>query len=156
MKTKRPRSQARAQPGPAFWDSSAIIPLCCRQPQSTAARQSARVYDTQIVWWGTSIEAFSGICRLTREGGLTAKESQTAVKALESLRHKWSEILPSDEVRQTAERLLGAHPLRAADAIQLAAALVWCGGYSGGHAFICADIRLSDAANKEGFNVIRL
>lgn len=156
MKTKKPRSPARAQPIPAFWDSSAIIPLCCQQPQSTAARRSARIYNTQIVWWGTGVEAFSGICRLTREGGLTVKDSKTAIKALESLRHKWNEILPSDEVRKTAERLLGAHPLRAADAIQLAAALVWCGGYPGGHAFICADLRLSDAADKEGFNVIRL
>jgi predicted nucleic acid-binding protein len=156
MKTKKPRSPARAQPTPAFWDSSAIIPLCCQQPQSTAARQSARIYDTQIVWWGTSIEAFSGIYRLTREGGLTAKDSQTAVKALESLRRKWNEILPSDEVRQNAERLLRTHPLRAADALQLASALVWCGNYPNGRAFICADTRLSDAADKEGFNVIRL
>jgi predicted nucleic acid-binding protein len=156
MKTKKPRSPTRAQSAPAFWDSSAIIPLCCQQPQSPPARRSARVYDTQIVWWGTSVEIFSGIYRLTHEGGLTVKESQAAVKALESLRHKWNEILPSDEIRQTAERLLRTHPLRAADALQLASALVWCGAYPSGRAFICADIRLSDAADKEGFNVIRL
>ncbi len=124
MKTKKPRPLARAQPIPAFWDSSAIIPLCCHQPQSTAARQSARIYNTQIVWWRTSIEAFSAIYRLTREAGLTAKESQTAIKALELLRFKWSEILPSDKVRQTAERVLRTHPPRAADALQLASALV--------------------------------
>jgi uncharacterized protein len=156
MKTKKRRSPSRAKPVPAFWDSSAIIPLCCQQPQSTAARRSARVYDTQIVWWGTSVETFSGIYRLTREGGLTVKDSQAAVKALESLRHKWNEILPSDEVRQTAERLLRAHPLRAADALQLASALVWCGNFPNGRAFICADGMLSDAADKEGFNVVRL
>jgi len=46
--------------------------------------------------------------------------------------------------------------LRAADALQLASALVWCGAYASGRAFICADTRLSDAADKEGFNVIRL
>jgi uncharacterized protein len=154
MKAKKPRSPARPQP--AFWDSSGIIPLCCQHPQTTAARRSARVYNTQIVWWGTIIETLSGIYRLTREGGLTIKESQAAVKALESLCRKWSEILPSDEIRQTAEGLLRTHPLRSGDALQLASALVWCGAHPGGHAFICADIRLSVAADKEGFNVIRL
>jgi predicted nucleic acid-binding protein len=156
MKTKKPRSPARPRPVPAFWDSSGIIPLCCQQPQSTAARRSARVYNMQIVWWGTFIETLSGIYRLAREGGLTARESQAAVKALESLCNKWSEILPSDEIRLTAERLLRTHPLRSGDALQLASALVWCGTYPAGHAFICADVRLSEAADKEGFKVIRL
>jgi predicted nucleic acid-binding protein len=156
MKTKRPHPPVRAQSVPAFWDSSAIIPLCCQQPQSTAARQSARIYNTQIVWWGTVIETFSSIYRLTRKSGLTVKEGQAAVKALAALQHKWNEILPSDEVRKTAERLLRTHPLRAADALQLASALVWCGAYPSGRVFICADARLSDAADKEGFNVIRL
>jgi predicted nucleic acid-binding protein len=91
-----------------------------------------------------------------REGGLTVKESQAAVKALASLQNKWNEILPSDEVRKTAERLLRTQPLRAADALQLASALVWCGAYPSGRVFICADARLSEAADKEGFNVIRL
>jgi predicted nucleic acid-binding protein len=79
-----------------------------------------------------------------------------AIKALEVLRRKWHEISPSDDVRQTAEWLLRLHPLRAADALQLAAARVWCGNYPRGRVFICADIRLLDAADKEGFNVIRL
>jgi len=156
MTTKKRRVAARAQPPLAFWDTSAIIPLCCQQPKSTAARQTARSHGAQIVWWGAGVEAFSAIYRLTREGGLTAKESQTAIKALEALRRKWHEISPSDEVRQIAERLLRAHPLRAADALQLAAALVWCGNYPRGRAFVCADIRLSDAADKEGFNLVRL
>jgi predicted nucleic acid-binding protein len=93
---------------------------------------------------------------VTREGGLTVKESQAAVNALESLRHKWNEIMPSDEIRQTARRRLRTHPLRAADALQLASALVWCGAYPSGRAFICADNRLSDAADNEGFKVIQL
>jgi len=105
MKTKKPRSPTRAQSAPAFWDSSAIIPLCCQQPQSPPARRSARVYDTQIVWWGTSVEIFSGIYRLTREGGLTVKESQAAVKALESLRHKWNEILPIELMIENDDQL---------------------------------------------------
>ena len=153
MPAKKPI--AHTQPVAAFWDASAIIPLCCQQPQSAAARRAARIYNTQIVWWGTSVETFSAIYRLTRDGGLTAKESLQALKALELLRKKLNEILPAEEVRLAAERLLRTHHLRAADALQLAAALVWCGNYPRGYAFICADIRLSEAADKEGFNVIR-
>jgi len=156
MRFRQRRSSAGSQPVPAFWDASAIIPLCCRQPQSIAARQSARIYAKQIVWWGTGVETFSGIYRLTREGAFSVKDNQAAVKALEYLRQKWSEILPSDEVRHAAERLIRTHPLRAADALQLASALIWCGNYPAGRPFICGDGRLSEAAEKEGFNVIRL
>lgn len=156
MAAKKPRAGTRAQLPLAFWDTSAIIPLCCHQAKSTAARQCVRRQSAQIVWWSASVEAFSAICRLEREGGFTSKGRQTAVKALEALRRKWHEISPSDEVRQTAERLLLTHPLRAADALQLAAAMVWCGNNPRARAFVSADIRLSEAAGKEGFNVIRL
>ncbi len=151
MATNRPRPK----PEPGFWDTSAILPLCCRQPQSAAARQSARIYGLQIVWWGTAVECYSAFCRLTREGSLTAKEGQVAFKALDLLRNRWNEMLPSDEIRQISERLLRIHPLRAADALQLAAALVWCDQYPNGRPFLCADHRLSEAAEKEGFRVIR-
>jgi predicted nucleic acid-binding protein len=103
MKTKRPRTPVRAQSVPAFWDSSAIIQLCCQQPQSTATRQSARTYNTQIVWWGTVIETFSSIYRLTRESGLTVKEGQAAVKALAALQHKWNEIPPSESLASQSD-----------------------------------------------------
>lgn len=152
MPTKKPRT---TQPVAAFWDASAIIPLCCQQPQSAAARRAARIYNTQIVWWGTSVETFSAIYRLTRDGGLTAKDCLLVLKALGLLSKKWNEVLPTDEVRQTAERLLQTHPLRAADALQLAAALVWCGSFPRGHAFVCADVRLSEAADKEGFTLVQ-
>lgn len=148
MPTKKPRSTT--QPVAAFWDASAIIPLCCQQPQSAAAR----IYNAQIVWWGISIETFSAIYRLMRDGGLTATESLQALKALDLLRQKWHEILPAEEIRRAAERLLRTHPLRAADALQLAAALIWCGNHPRGHAFVCAVIRLSEAADKEGFTAI--
>ena len=36
----------------------------------------------------------------------------------------WSEIAPSRSVRDLAERMLRVHPLREADALQLAAAIV--------------------------------
>ncbi|MGH9800419.1 MAG: hypothetical protein ACRD82_08655, partial [Blastocatellia bacterium] len=76
--------------------------------------------------------------------------------ALEKYRRLWDEIAPSDEVRTLAERLLRKHQLRAADSLQLAAALVWCNSYPKGRAFISDDGRLLIAAETEGFDVIHV
>ena len=74
MTTKKPRTSVRASLPLGFWDTSAIIPLCCRQTISTAARRIIRSHGAQIIWWGTSIEASSAIYRLAREGGLKFHE----------------------------------------------------------------------------------
>jgi predicted nucleic acid-binding protein len=154
MKTK-----TRGKPRPAmtaFWDTSALVPLCCFQPQTAQARQMARTYSRQVVWWGTVIEAVSSLNRLTRDGTLSIKESGQAFARLDYLRGCWNEIQPTEEVRDRAERLLRIHRLRAADALQLAAALVWCGGRPQRRPLIGADSNLSQAAAAEGFTVIRL
>src|ERR1043165_5232088 len=140
----------------AFWDTSALVPLCCFQPQSAQARQVARTYSRQVVWWGTVIEAVSSLNRLTRDGTLNAKEGGQAFARLNYLRTRWNEIQPTEEVRDRAERLLRIHKLRAADALQLAAALVWCEDRPRGRALIGDDGNLSEAARAEGFTIIRL
>jgi uncharacterized protein len=154
MKTK---SRRKLQPPmTAFWDTSALVPLCCFQPQSAQARQVARSYSRQVVWWGTIIEAVSSLSRLTREGTLTIDDSKQAFARLDYLRSRWNEVQPTEEVRERAERLLRIHRLRAADALQLAAALVWCEGRPRGRALIGADGNLSEAAGAEGFTIIQL
>lgn len=66
----------------------------------------------------------------------------------------WSEVQPSDILRATAERLLAAHPLRAADALQLAAALHWCQRQTTDRELVTFDIRLREAGRKEGFTIL--
>ncbi|HXU39519.1 MAG TPA: type II toxin-antitoxin system VapC family toxin [Blastocatellia bacterium] len=156
MTTKRVRRIKPVAPLTAFWDTSGVVPLCCLQSQSAPARQTARVYARAVVWWATPVEAISSFNRLKREGHLTAKDYGQASARLDHLRRRWSEIQPTEEVRRRAERLLGAHKLRAADALQLSAALVWCSNHPRGRVFIGADGQLSDAAEGEGFTVIRL
>jgi hypothetical protein len=56
-------------------------------------------------------------------------------------------------VRQRAERLLAVHSLRASDAFQLAAALLWSRGDTTQHAFVSWGERLREAARREGFRV---
>jgi len=145
-----------AGPQSAFWDASALVPLCCQQPQTTAARQARRLFPVLIVWWATSVECSSALRRLERAQSLTTRETQQAFQEQARLRLRWTEIAPLGEVRDAAERLLGVHGLRAADALQLAAALVWCNRHPQGRTFISGDDRLLDAADKEGFNIIRL
>jgi len=91
-----------------------------------------------------------------REAVLSGGEERQAFLSLERLAGQWIEVLPSEEVRRLAERLLGLHPLRAADSLQLAAALTWCNHHTRGRAFICDDAALREAAEKEGFTTIRM
>src|SRR5947199_10118911 len=102
----------------AFWDTSGIVPLCCFQSPTADATETARVYARKVVWWTTGVEAVSAFNRLYREKNLTAEGKQQALHRLAYLRLRWSEIQPTDEVRDTADRLLGVHKLRAADAQQ--------------------------------------
>ncbi len=140
----------------AFWDASAIVPLCYQQVQTAKARQAYRVFPNMVVWWATRVECASALCRMEREHEFTAQQAQQPFTTLESYRRKWDEIAPSDEVRTLAERLLRKHQLRAADSLQLAAALVWCNSYPKGRAFVCDDGRLLAAAEQEGFNAVHV
>ena len=153
------QAKARKQTTPfksAFWDTSAIIPLCCLQQQTKKARQAYRLFPRLVVWWATGVECSSALYRLERRRELSARETQLASESLGRHRQHWTEVTALDEVRNLAQRLPRTHPLRAADALQLAAALVWCASHPKGRTFICGDDRLMEAAEKEGFNVIRM
>ncbi len=133
-----------------FWDSSALIPLCLEQPRSAHARQMIAHDPEMIVWWGSAIECASAIARLHREERLTAKEERAARAFLNALSASWFEIQPGNSVRDRALRVLRLHPLRTADALQLAAALESSGSTPSG-VFITYDERLRAAAEREGF-----
>lgn len=137
----------------AFWDASAIVPLCCSQTASAQGRQLRRDLKRMVVWWGTPLEARSAFARLVRDGDINADERVAAVNLLGQLRATWDEILPSETLRLLAEELPDAHRLRAADAAQLAAALVWCRERPRKRPFVCFDERLRTAASELGFVV---
>lgn len=136
-----------------FWDSSAVVPLCLTQPATAKAVVAHKADPEMIVWWGTVIECSSAIARLRRDGHLTAKGERDARGLLETLQKSWHELQPGDAVRNQALRLLRVHALRAADSLQLAAALEWSGTPAQG-AFVTFDARLAEAATREGFGVV--
>lgn len=135
-----------------FWDTSAVVPLIIDQPASTGVRMLMEDDPDMVVWWGTSVECWSALARLRREDRLTGKEEESVHALLDVLRAHWAEILPSENVQRRAGRLLRFHPLRAADALQLAAALEWAGVTPSGE-LVTFDERLKEAARLEGFNV---
>ena len=137
-----------------FWDTLAIVPLCVHEPTSADVRDILVQDSSMVVWWGTQTECISAFARQVREGGLTPADERAARQVLHALMEAWTEILPSDALRNTAERLLAMHPVRTADAFQLAAAIMWCQGQTAGQGFVTFDRRLRDIAYREGFHVL--
>ena len=137
-----------------FWDTSAVVPICVQETGSTSARELLVEDASVVVWWGTRTECVSALMRRMREGGLTRSDERAARHVLHLLSQSWMEMQPSDTVRSLAERLLAVHPLRAADALQLAAAILWCGQHPAGQGFVAFDERLRDAGHREGFTVL--
>jgi predicted nucleic acid-binding protein len=137
----------------AFWDASALVPLCVRQ-RNTSVAKALRTQYQMAVWWSTPIEMRGAFARLARMGQLSPNEHVQAQVRLDSIRSDWREVDPSEKLREQAERLVDRFPLKAADAQQLAAAMVWCGGRTKGRAFISGDSQLLDAARQLGFHGI--
>lgn len=139
-----------------FWDSSAIVPLLVEESNTSALLDLYRADPIMLAFWGTEVECVSALARLEREGALSLKEVTQSLRRLSALRTSWQEIQPLQALKEIATRLLRVHPLRAADALQLAAAFVACENRPSSLEFVCLDDRLGAAAEREGFGVVAL
>jgi predicted nucleic acid-binding protein len=133
-----------------FWDASALVPLLVDERTSAAMHALLARDSVAVVWWGSAAECASAIARREREGAIGAAAANAALERLRRLAEGWQEILPSDTVRGLALRLLRVHPLRSADSLQLAAAIVASDGEPSALDFVCLDARLAEAALREG------
>ncbi len=139
-----------------FWDSSALVPLLITEA-STRRLESLAVTDPgMFVWWGSDVECVSALARRERDGAIDAQAIARALQILRQLAAEWHEIDPSDAIREAAARFLRVHPLRAADALQLAAAFVAAERRPASLELVTLDNRLASAARKEGFAVVDL
>ena len=137
-----------------FWDSSAIVPLLVPEVESKIIRGLLENDPEMLVWMLTPSEILSAVYRKAREGKILEKDLILIRLRLSDLEKGWSEIVSWENVRQKANRLLAVHPLRAADAIQLAAALTAFEDHPEGEEFVTFDHNLSNAARREGFHVV--
>ncbi len=136
------------------WDSSALLPLIVEEDRSRACRDLARADPLQVVWTLARVEVWGACCRKRRESLLSADQQRKARARLDRLSGNWYEVEDVPAVKSEADRLLGRYDLRAADALQLGAALVACGGKPMGHSFVALDGKLLDAAKAEGLSPI--
>jgi hypothetical protein len=137
-----------------FWDSSALVPLLVTEPVSLAVRAAFEDDPGVVVWWATMAECVSALARLEREGSLAPSSIGEAIHRLDMLAGSWQEVQPVGAVRQVAIRLLRVHPLRAADAMQLAAAILAAEDQPATLTFVTLDARLATSAEREGFVVV--
>jgi predicted nucleic acid-binding protein len=137
-----------------FWDSSAIVPLVCREVQSARCRTWLRADRVVLVWALAATEVVSALARKRRERGLSHARFLTAKRRLALLEHGWNEVAHLDAVRMRARRLLESHALTAADALHLGAALVALEENPLHTQFVTFDARLAEAAEREGFQVL--
>ena len=138
-----------------YWDSSALVPLCVEEASTPHMRQLLAMDPIVITWWTTELECVSAISRLEREGRLSPQACSEALHRLQNMGETWNVVEPVVGIRNTARRLLRVHPIRTADALQLAAAILSCRNQPRAFAFVCLDERLSEAAEREGFSIIR-
>ncbi len=137
-----------------FWDTSGIVPLLLEQEASASLRRLLEEDPEMAAWWGTPVECASAVARVRREELITVAEEARTLELLWLLREAWLEILPSAELREESMRLLRMHPLKGADALQLAAALLWAGSPPRGGVLVTLDERLALAARLEGLRVL--
>jgi len=139
----------------AFWDTSALVPLLVRQSNTS---QAVAVYKTLdvVVWWATPVEIASAVARLLRTGKISTDDFAKSRNLANALFSSWAVIFPTDAIRATSMQLVERYDLRAADSLQLAAALHWCGDAPQGRIFLSGDQKLHDAALLSGFDAKRL
>jgi predicted nucleic acid-binding protein len=126
--------------------------------ETTTADLNAALDDdpTMLVWWASEVECESAISRLEHDDELSEASAHQARERLDALVAQWNEVQPVHGVRATARRLLRTHRLRAADSLQLAAALTASEGDPASIEAVMLDTRLMEAARREGLTLLEL
>lgn len=136
-----------------FWDSSAIVPLVVNEEETDYCLKTLSHDQEMLIWCLSRLEVMSALCRQVRDKTFSDTEFQKAKTRMNDLIERAYEVKAIEKVKQRALRLLEVHPLRAADACQLASALVASQEDPGRLTIVCFDQRLMKAAIKEGFVV---
>lgn len=131
-----------------------MIPLIYTEESTSEILKIKRKFPDMVIWWGTRLECISAVERNFYEGKFSPELRAEITHRLTVLVNDAVEIQPVAIVCDRAERLIAVHHLKAADALQLAAALLATGERTKTNHFVCLDKRLSFAAANEGFMVL--
>ncbi len=136
-----------------FWDSSAIVPLLVLEEETDLCLKALDIDPEAMVWTMSQVEVFSAICRRVREGFLSEDSLDPIKKRMHVFFDSAFEIVSIQKVKDRALRLLQVHSLKAADALQLASALVVTQEDPIRMPIMSFDNQLNQAAKREGFAV---
>jgi predicted nucleic acid-binding protein len=137
-----------------FWDTSALVPLFVDEPTTESIRALLSEDPAVVVWQFTGVELLSTLGRLGRQSEDLADLLSAVRASMLDGERRWTTVTATGEVRRRAGRLVGVHPLSAADALQLAAAQVASQDRPETLAFVTLDAVLARAARLEGFRVL--
>lgn len=137
-----------------YWDASALVPLVVAEPKSGATRRWLEDDASIVTWAWTRVELVSAVERRARQGQITRAQRRACLDRFTALAADWDEVADLHSVRARAIPILARHPIRAADAAQLAAALLVAEDDPASLTFVCLDERLSAAAELEGLRVL--
>ena len=137
-----------------FWDSSAIVPLLVLEERSAWAQELLRDDPVGIVWALSPVEVHSALVRRRRQSSLAAADFTAARSRAKHFFAAMAHVVVLEQVAERALRVVDLHTLRAADATQLAAALIASRERPQDLPFVTLDERLAEAAEREGFLLV--
>jgi len=137
-----------------FWDSSALVAIAVDEKATRSVRDLSREDPELMVWILSEVEITSALWRRRRANELPELVRADAQRQMDLTLSNAVTVADVPAVVRRARRLLASHTLRAADAMQLAAALLACEDEPSRLPFVTIDDRLADAAAREGFTVV--
>ena len=140
-----------------YLDTSALIKLYIEEEGTERVVGATGDFDgVQIIILDiTPLEARSAVRRRQREGDISGADADRILNQIEDDGSSLFVVQPSTSaVIEEAARLIDRHPLRTYDALQLAGCLVTRDNVPGPLTFVCADVRLCEAAGQEGLTVL--
>lgn len=133
----------------AFFDASALAKRYVAEKHSTEVQRWLEE-STPAVCRLSEVEITSALARRCREGVISVAGRDRALAALDGDLRAVHVVELSPEVLKAARAALLRHPLRSADAVQLASALILRERLRTQIAFLTFDERLGAAAEGEG------
>ncbi len=137
-----------------FWDASALVPTFLDEISTQQVRSWHASDPGVTIWMMTVVEVMSAIARKQRERPDLTELCKQAIFDVLDAAVTWVQIEDAAAARYHAERIIMNYPLRAADALQLGAALVAADGDPQSLELVTLDRRLAEAARREGFPVL--
>ena len=137
----------------AFWDSSALVPLCVNERRSQEAGRLWNLFSEKWIWRETPVEIESSLARLRRETILDEARFSKARVRLQVIERDLISVSYEPRLTEIARSFPALLGLRSLDSLQLASALIWCNEFPRNKDFVSGDARLLQAAESLGFAI---